>query len=398
MTKPGLLFYCQHAVGLGHLVRSLALAEGLTADFDVVLLNGGRMPEGARIPEGVHVVDLPPLGYDEAFRLVSHNPRFSVERAKEERRRRILDVFVRFAPRVVLVELFPFGRNKFSFELEPLLDAAHAIRRGRPIVACSLRDILVSRRADQARHDERAVERANAWFDVVLVHADPTFARLEDTFRPSTPLRVPVHYTGFVAGRDGHARGDVQTPLPRVLLSAGGGMVGEPLFRAAVDAHVDVARRLGLTTTVVAGPFLPEPAFAPLQAEAAQSPALEVLRRVDDLCGQMRRSALSVSQCGYNTTLDILRAGRPALVVPYSEGKEDEQLQRAERLAALGALRVLPADGLDGRRLFTELRDLVDFRPAAVDLDLTGSATSTRLLADLARGRVEAGVGSWTTG
>ena len=72
--RPTLLFYCQHAVGLGHLVRSLTLAEALAATFDVVLLNGGRMPDGTTIPTGVRVVNLPPLGHDSSFNLISHDP------------------------------------------------------------------------------------------------------------------------------------------------------------------------------------------------------------------------------------------------------------------------------------------------------------------------------------
>ena len=29
--RPGLLLYCQHSLGMGHLIRSLALASGLAA-------------------------------------------------------------------------------------------------------------------------------------------------------------------------------------------------------------------------------------------------------------------------------------------------------------------------------------------------------------------------------
>ena len=57
--RPTLLFYCQHALGLGHLVRSLTLAEALAGTFDVVLLNGGRMPDSTTVPSRVRVVNLP---------------------------------------------------------------------------------------------------------------------------------------------------------------------------------------------------------------------------------------------------------------------------------------------------------------------------------------------------
>lgn len=389
MSRPPLLFYCQHSLGLGHLARSLSLAGGLAADFDVVLLNGGRLPAGTTVADGVTVVNLPPLGHDAGdYGLVSHDPTMSVEQAQEARRSILLETLDRVAPRVLLVELFPFGRKKFAFELEPLLDAATAHGgAARPLVVCSLRDILVTRRSNQARHDERASQRANKWFHAVLVHADPAFARLEESFAPSTPLRVPVRYTGFVAPPAPPARANGDPRHARVLVSAGGGIVGDPLFRAAVDAHGPLAERCGLTTTIVAGPFVPEPSWQWLQEQAAGCAALDVVRHVDDLCAEMRRSTISVSQCGYNTAMDILRAETPAVVVPFSEGKEDEQRTRAARLAAAGALRMVPPEDLDGDRLLDELTRLSTFRPEPVRLDLTGRETTRRLVAELAGAR-----------
>ncbi|HEX9994552.1 MAG TPA: glycosyltransferase [Acidimicrobiales bacterium] len=379
MTRPRLLFHCQHSLGLGHLVRSLALASGLAEHFDVVLLNGGRLPEGARVPEDVRLVNLPPLGHDAAHRLVSHDPELTVDEAMDLRRDLVLRTYRDTAPAVVLVELYPFGRRKFEFELLPLLDAV-AATPDRPLVVCSVRDILVGR-DDGGRHDERASRRANASFDAVLVHADPAFARLEESFHPRTPLAVPVHHTGFVAPEAPPADAP---PVERVLVSAGGGMVGAPLFRAAADAAGAVHRRTGLPTTIVAGPFLPRDALAELRARAAEAPELDVVSRVDDLAGEIRRSTVSVSQCGYNTTLDLLRAGTPAVVVPYADAGEDEQTRRAERLAAMGALRAVHPAELDGDRLAEEVVELVRFRPAPVALDLDGRRRSARIVAELA--------------
>src|SRR5262245_37563488 len=117
---PGLLLYCQHTLGMGHLVRSLALARALATRFRVVFLNGGPVPRGIVRPRKVEFVDLPPLGLDVAGRLVSRDPRRSVERAKRARRELIMRAFHELRPQVVLVELFPFGRKKFADELLPL--------------------------------------------------------------------------------------------------------------------------------------------------------------------------------------------------------------------------------------------------------------------------------------
>jgi len=40
-------------------------------------------------------------------------------------------------------------------------------------------------------------------------------------------------------------------------------------------------------------------------------------------------AAASVSLCGYNTALDILQAGTPAVFVPFDDGSEVEQGLRA---------------------------------------------------------------------
>lgn len=382
MARPTLLFWCQHSLGLGHLVRSLALAESMRHDMQVVLLNGGRMPPGLQVPDGVTVVNLVPLGHDDGYDLVSHDPAFDVESAKRHRIVTILAVLAEHRPDVVLLELYPFGRKKFAFELDPMLAAIEALGDARPKVVCSVRDILVGQRRDQARHDERASLAANAHLDAILVHADPRFARLDESFRPDTPLRVPVHHTGFVTQRPTRVPPGEQR-VSRVIVSTGGGMVGEPIVRASVAAHRRIRVETGLTTTVVAGPFLPDHVWSWLCDETTRSPWLTAVRQVDDLAGEIRRSAVSISQCGYNTTMDLLRAGTPSVVIPYSDGKEDEQRRRAARLAALGVLHTIDSADLTPDRLADSVRDAAGRQPATVKLDLDGADASCRIIMGL---------------
>jgi predicted glycosyltransferase len=372
VSRPALLFYCQHSVGLGHLMRSYALCRALTERFRVVFVSGGQRPDGIEPPGGVELVALPPLGVGANGRFESHDRRFTVERAWTARRDRILGVFDDVQPAVVLVELFPFGRARFARELVPLLEAARAANAA---TACSLRDILVSRRSDQRAHDERACALANAYLDAVLVHADPGFARLEDTFGARRRLAVPVRYTGFVV--DG---GGDRGAGSHVLVSAGGGRVGGPLLRAAAEAQ----RIAGVPMRLVAGPFCPEEDRRALEASAIAQDGLDVVPTVPDLGAELRRAAASVSQCGYNTALEIVRARVPALVVPYATPEEDEQRRRARRLARLGALRVLEPDRLDPVTLAEAIEALPAFEPAAPRIDLDGARRTTDLVCELA--------------
>jgi predicted glycosyltransferase len=369
MSRPALLFYCQHSVGLGHLKRSYALCGVLSERFRVVLVSGGPPAHGIEPPPGVELVPLPPLGVGANGRFESHDSRFSVERAWTARRERILAAFHELKPAVVLVELFPFGRAKFARELVPLLEAARAAGAA---TACSLRDILVSGRSNQDAHDERACALANAYFDAVLVHSDPGFARLEDTFGARRRLAVPVRYTGFVvaAQQNGRPRGE------HVVVSAGGGLVGGPLLRTAAAAQ----RALGVPMKLIAGPFCPEQDLRDLEALAAAEPRLELARTVPDLAAELHHATASVSQCGYNTALEIVRAGVPALVVPYATDEEDEQRRRARRLARRGALRVLDPEQLDPATLAAEIEALLTFEPAPPDIDLDGAHRTAELL------------------
>lgn len=370
-----LLFYCQHSLGLGHFVRSAVLADRLARDFHVVFMNGGPVPEGVMFPDAVERIDLPPIGMDENSRLVSLRPGLTPSEALDVRRDQMLDILRTRRPDVLLIELFPFGRRKFEPELVPLLDRARLLP-DRPLIVSSLRDLLVTGRATQQRFDDRAQALCDRYFDLVLVHADPALASIEESFRPTIPMRTPVEYTGFMSRTAAPAPATIREGI---VVSAGGGQVGAPLYRLAVEAHQRTWASRGLRTTIVAGPFAPPAVLAWLKEEAAATDGLTIVPHVPDLRVLLASAAASVSQCGYNTALDLMATGVPAFVLPYGDERENEQRRRAERLAARGSLRcaagVLTAEALAGAVV-----DLLDFTPSPAGLMLDGADATTRLI------------------
>jgi predicted glycosyltransferase len=381
-NRPALLFYCQHSLGMGHLVRSLTLARGLTDHFRVVFLNGGPLPKGLPLPSEVTIVNLPPLGFGRDMPLADDNAISTLGDAESPRKRIILDTLAMLRPAAVLIEMFPFGRKQFAPELLPLLHRAHD-SAAPPVVVCSLRDIL----ADRARSQSGlVVERANSYFDAILVHGDPAFARLEETFHAESTLRVPVHYTGFVSAEL------AIHPLPasmrkrRVIVSAGGGLVGGPLLRAAIEAYPLLLNE-NLEMKMIAGPFLPAISWRELRTLAKGKKGLILKRSVPSLCSELVHATASISQCGYNTAMDLLHARVSALVVPFAQGRENEQMNRARRLESLGALRLLPEDELNPQRLADEIRTLLQFTPQSVNLNFDGAKTSVQIMVELVRRR-----------
>lgn len=379
--RPTLLFYCQHAMGMGHLVRSLALADALSQSFRVVLLNGGELPACLSLPQSIAIINLPPLRLADG-QLISCDNQYSVTQAQDARLDRILSSFSWLRPEVLLIELYPFGRKKFEFELLPLLEAAKTQSRFTPLIACSLRDILVSSRRDQQNHEQRVVSTANRWFDAILVHSDPSFARLGESFDPRTCLMPSVHHTGFVVGNR-------QRPLrgrPRngpLVVSAGGGHYGFQLLSTAIEAHALLSETEPFAMKVVAGPFLPEAQWKDLRVAADGRQGVTLVRSVPDLYSELSHARASISQCGYNTAMEVIQAQVPALVVPFADGGEDEQLKRARRLETLGAMRVLEQKELKPKRLAEEIRKLIGFQPRTANLNFDGARRSTEILYDL---------------
>lgn len=377
--KPKILFYCQHSLGMGHLVRSLALAESLSEEFRVILLNGGRLPKQMRVPSEVEIINLPPLGFDENNDLVSRDRRRTVEKSQALRRRIILETYKNEKPEILLIELFPFGRKKFAPELLPLLEEAC----GKSKIVCSLRDILVGQRKDRQKFEERAIETANRFFDAILVHSDPNFVRLEESFQTSMALHIPVFYTGFVAPK-------MQLPnkpkhlrrRKRIIVSAGGGLVGENLLRAAIEAHALLPGKEQIEMKIIGGLFLPKSDWLGLQYLVKNQRNIQLRWFVRNLRGEMSNADLSISQCGYNTTLDILQSGVSALVVPFGDSSgEDEQTKRARRLEKLGALRV--CENLTTENLAREIQKTLQFQPRNISLDMNGGENSARIIRDL---------------
>ena len=383
--RPTLLFYCQHAMGMGHLVRSLALADALSQSFRVVLLNGGELPSCISLPRTIEIINLPPLRLADG-QLISCDKHYSVTQAQDARLDRILNAFRWLRPEVLLIELYPFGRKKFEFELLPLLENAKTHAGFAPLVVCSLRDILVSSRSDQQKHEQRVVSIANRWFDAILVHSDPGFACLEESFDPRTRLIPSVHHTGFVVGNRKKLPRDRSGNGP-ILVSAGGGHYGFQLLRSAIEAHALLSETESLTMKVVAGPFLPEARWKDLRVAADSRRGVTLVRSVPDLYSELIQARASISQCGYNTAMEIIQAQVPALVVPFADGGEDEQLKRARRLEKLGVMRVLEQKELTPKRMAEKIKYLINFQPRTADLNLNGARRSTEILYDLLQRR-----------
>jgi predicted glycosyltransferase len=380
MTGGRVLFHVQHLLGIGHVKRAAALARALAAGgFETIVLSGGEPVAGIDWG-GAELAQLPSArALDASFkRLVDADGAPLDDAFRARRRARVLAEFARRRPHLVLLETFPFGRRAFRFELLPLLDAA-ASAAPRPAVAVSLRDIVVAK-PDPGRVEE-IVGLVRQRVDRVLVHGDPRLVPLEASFPAAVRFADRLRYTGYVADPAPPSAGEAGEGTGEIVVSVGGGAVGGRLLAAALAAR-PLSRAAASPWRLIAGPNLPEDTFASLRRSAPPGVALERFRA--DFRALLRRCAASISQAGYNTVLDVLAAGCPAVLVPFAAGAETEQTQRAALLARRGVVQLVPEAGLTPALLAAALDRALAGRPAAaVPLDLDGAARAAAAVGEL---------------
>ncbi len=371
MQTPAMI-YCQHSLGLGHFVRSMTLARAMVGSFDVTFVSGGRPPADAAIPVELRFEILPPIAMTADGTLSAE---VDLDEAFAARRARLLALAAETNPELLVVELYPFGRKKFAREIDPLIGAVRA-RGGK--VACSVRDVLVNGKAEQASHDDMAATKLNALFDLVLVHSDERIFNIDESFRPGITLRPPVHHTGYVSQALCAAEPD-RGPGDSTLVLAGGGAVGHDLYHLAMQAQPSLWAAKRWPMTLVAGPLFPREDWAELAQRAAAVPGLSLVREAPTMGPLLRMAGRVVSQCGYNSALEIVQAAIPALFVPFARECETEQTTRAERFRALGLCEWAPRENLDAAGLADRLLRL-SLKADRASLDMDGAAASARLL------------------
>lgn len=365
--SPRVFIWVQHLLGFGHFARARVVAEALRdAGFVVTLVSGGATPQEA-IPPGLSFVQLPTArAKDELFdELVDANGAAVDARWHEARRDQLLVAFRAAKPDVVITETFPFGRRLLEFELMALIEEARH-SSPRPKIVASVRDVL-----QRPRKDVRAagmVERATSLYDAVIVHGDPAVVRLEQSFPEIAAIADRLHYTGYICA-------DVSpgTAREEILVSAGGGAAGHELIAATLDAR-EFSRLKGRPWTFVTGP---------LTEGLPEREGVTIVRSLPDFRARLANAAVSVSQAGYNTLIEAVKARTPTVAVPFETDREKEQITRARIFAERGLVTLLPAAEVTPEWLAEAIDQTAGRAMPNVAIDFDGRAGTVRAVKEI---------------
>jgi predicted glycosyltransferase len=213
----------------------------------------------------------------------------------------------------------------------------------------------------------------------VLVHSDPSLVRLERTLPPARRIERQIHYTGYVVEAP-------LTPAPRtleervrgVIVSIGGGAVGERLLRASIEAR-PLTRYHAQPWRLICGMNLPANRVDALRRDVPEGVVVDTHR--DDFVALSQQAGVSILQAGYNTTMELLASRVACVFVPFAAKGETEQTERCRVLQERGLARFIAESDLTPRSLAKEIDDA---HPPADDvaIDFNGAERSADLVED----------------
>ncbi len=373
------LFHYTHKETLGHTTRSIALATALCRHrAEVLILQGGVPQPFIRFPKNCGVMDIP-LPFDTRASFQSH----AVPVSAAKRAQFILKATADFCPDVLITEFFPFGRLAYMPELLPTL--RYLRKKGTRIIASIGYPLLIDldRLADPKF---AALHRALfACFDIFLIH---TPEGLETSYIQETiqspllsrsyaaimkDLKKRIIYTGYVFPEK-MITGGTRLPMGKntastIVISRGGGAVYPKLITLAIKAQRLLDDKI--RTIIACGPATTSAEMAMFQSclkpkDNARVFLADHLANLDD---HLRNCRVSVSLCGYNTSVQLMRYGTPSVIVPYqnrlSKTSTNDQVARARLLQKRFSSIVLDYDAMTAQSLTNAIKEQMSSpRPA----------------------------------
>jgi predicted glycosyltransferase len=374
------LMYSHDSYGLGHLRRTLALAEAFVErdpGASVLILTGSTVSSVFRMSQGIDIVKLPSAV--KVANGVYEPSRMSIdfETLSDLRSSLIFGTAEAFTPDVFIVDKAPLGMKR------EVLRTLRFLRSEWPsaFTVLGLRDVLDDPgRVRKDWQDGRVAEAINAFYDLILVYGPrEVYDPLPEYGLPAGVLRRS-HYVGYV-GRSPTPDKTFDMPFTPgyVLVTAGGGGDGFHLIKNYLESLR--GSEPSFESIVVTGPLMDEESKAQV-SQLARGLRVQVLEFRADMEYLIQGARAVVAMGGYNTTTEVLASRKPALIVPRIEPRV-EQLIRARRLASLGLVQMIHPEDLTPALMRRKVEELVRSDPASMPhtkVNLSGAARAVELV------------------
>jgi predicted glycosyltransferase len=332
--------YSHDAQGLGHMRRNAAIARALGGEASsILLLAGARQAARFPLPDGIDTLALPALSKDGRGGYRARSLGIDGAAIAILREQVLRAALVTFAPDVLIVDKLATGVNG------ELVRSFREVRAAGTRLVLGMREVLDTpeqTRADWGR--DRSLAALRLYYDAVWVYGDPRVYDPVAEYDIPEDIGALVRYTGYLGREQSERPTRSQAAAWRerlglgdrrlCLCAVGGGEDGFRLARAFASSEIP----RGSVGAIVTGPFMPEKQRAALLAQRRDD--MRLLDFAPDADALVWLADRVIAMGGYNTSCEILSSRTRALIVPRITPRR-EQLIRAERLSALGAVDLL---------------------------------------------------------
>lgn len=383
--KPKIVIHCQYVYGIGHFVRTIELAKGLSNYFSVFILNGGESVPNFDIPSEINLIQLPAIYKEENVSYLSPvESIYSIEECFKKRSDIIENTLSNLKPEIIITEHFPFGLL-FEDEVVHLISSAKSLNSNVKVV-CSVRDIIES--SSGSIKDNITVQHLNNWYDLLLIHGDEKYFHLKNTFSLYNEISVPNYHTGYIV-KSIELNTKSEHSKPILLASIAGGRLGKELLNALIKNHSAVNKQIIHKLIIFTGAF--DSCFEELRDEIKKLSSNDIELFAFDresYLSYFSQSDLVISLGGYNSIIESISNRKRLLVYQreFAQGNEEQDL-RINLFKEMGVLNVISSKDLNNSNLADSvIQSLNNDIYRNVNLNVNGVAFSTELIIKLYKG------------
>lgn len=379
-TGAKAMFYCHDTYGLGHLRRTMALADHVRATIpgtSQLIVTGSPSAHGFDFPSGTDYVKLPSVTKNTDGDYVARSLTSSFASIREMRSDILLSAARHFRPDFLVVDHAPAGLDGEALATLDFLREHHPETR----LILGLRDII-----DEAPKVRRSWAREGIHrlldevYDLILVYGHRHVYDVVEEYGLSRKAESKTRFVGYLGRERGPvAPEEVRASLPMqtdklVVVTAGGGGDGQDLFDTMVGGLVEAGESADFDCLLIGGPLLSDDDRSNLRHRLGDRNNLHFLDFADQMTSYLGAADVVVSMGGYNSVCEILSAERPAIIVPRVTPRK-EQLIRAEILNRRGLVEMIHPTDLTPERLMAATHALLSgTRPSITPVAMDGLA------------------------
>jgi predicted glycosyltransferase len=340
------MLYSHDSVGLGHLRRNLAIAGAITKSFSgasAMIVTGSPCATQFQLPDRTDLIKMPSITKNRSGHYVTGSFGGSLEATLRFRSRMILETYRAFSPDLIIIDHQPVG-----LEGEAMATLREAKANGTKLFY-GMRDVVDSPDAVKRDWDNADCHWAlNECYDQICVYGNKEIFDSRDAYDPLLSSVKRCDFVGYIVpSQKVKAKKGGQCKKKRVLVTFGGGNDGAA--RAEHYLKVLTMQHVSWDSHVVTGPMMsPEMVRRLKEMGRKVKPvgSVTVKRFHRNLPSLMPQFDAIVSMAGYNSCVEILQSGVPAIFLPRSFPRQ-EQLIRAVRLAQRGWAITMPQERPD---------------------------------------------------